>query len=111
LGEWEGSVRTYRGTFPLKLSVRGPQEVSIELNGRPGAPIPIDTPLGPLGFQNGWLSGLFSGSVPTEDAQRSPHVVFLRLKLQGDVLNGTVSAVAINKTFALPYWASLRRKS
>ena len=111
LGEWEGSVWTYQGTFPLKLSVRGPQEVSIELNGRPGAPIPIDTPLGPLGFQNGWLSGLFSGSVPTGDAQRSSHVVFLRLKLQGDVLNGTVSAVAINKTFALPYWASLKRKS
>jgi len=39
---------------------------------------------------------------PTGDAQRSPHVVFLRLKLQGDVLAGTVSAVAVDKTFALP---------
>jgi len=111
LGEWEGSVRTYQGTLPLKLSVRSAQEISIELDGRPGAPILINTPLGPIGFQKGWLSGLFSASIPTGDAQRSPHVVFLRLKLQGDVLAGTVSAVAIDKTFALPYWASLKRKS
>lgn len=111
LGEWEGSVQTYEGTLPLTLSIRSAREISIELDGRPGAPIAIDTPLGPLGFQKGWLSGLFGASIPTGDAQRSPHVIFLRLKLQGDVLAGTVSAVAIDKTFALPYWASLKRKS
>ena len=110
LGEWEGSVRTYQGTLPLKLSVRSAREISIELDGRAGAPIPVNTPLGPLAFQKGWLSGPFSASIPTEDARRSPHLVFLRLKLQGDVLAGTASAVAMNKTFALPYWASLKRK-
>jgi len=111
LGEWEGAVQTYRGPLPMKLSVKSGQEISIELGGQPGGPIPMNTPLGPLGFRDGWLSGLFFGSIPTEDAERSPHVVFLRLRLKGDALGGTVSAVAVNQAFGLPYWASLKRSS
>jgi len=111
VGEWEGDVQTYQGRVPLKLSVKSGKEIAVEINGRPGRPIPMTTALGPLGFQNGWLSGLFFGSIPTEDAKRSRNVVFLRLRLQGDTLSGTVSAVAIDQSFALPYWASLKRKS
>ncbi|MFO7733805.1 MAG: serine hydrolase domain-containing protein [Candidatus Aminicenantes bacterium] len=110
VGEWQGAVQTYQGHVPMTLTMRGGQEVTIEIDGRTGAPIPMNTPLGPLGFRNGWLSGLFFGSIPTEDARRSPHVVFLRLRLQGDTLSGTVSAVAVNQSFALPYWASLERR-
>ena len=110
LGEWQGSVQTFRGDRPMKLSAKSSGEIAIELDGKPGGPIPIETPLGPLGFRSGWLSGLFFGTIPTEDAQRSPHVVYLRLQLKGDTLSGTVSAVAISQTFALPYWASLKRK-
>jgi hypothetical protein len=110
LGEWQGEVHTYQGNRPIKLSVKGNREISIELDGRPGKPIPIETPLGPLRFQNNWLTGLFFGTIPTEDAKRLPHVVSLRLQLKGDTLSGTVSAVAINQIFGLPYWASLKRK-
>jgi CubicO group peptidase (beta-lactamase class C family) len=109
VGEWRGAVHTYQGRVPMTVSVKGGQEISIELDGRTGGPIPITTALGPLAFRNGWLSGLFFGSIPTEDAKRSQHVVFLRLQLQGDSLSGTVSAVAVNQSFALPYWASLER--
>jgi CubicO group peptidase (beta-lactamase class C family) len=110
LGEWQGTVQTFQGDRPMKLSAKNGGQIAIELDGRPGGPIPINTPLGPLGFRNGWLTGLFFGTIPTEDAKRSSHVVFLRLQLKGDTLNGTVSAVAANQTFALPYWASLKRK-
>jgi hypothetical protein len=94
----------------MKLSAGSGGEIAIELDGRPAGPIPIDTPLGPTVFRDGWLTGLFLGTIPTEDARRSSHVVFLRLQLKGDTLSGTVSAVAVNQTFALPYWASLKRK-
>jgi len=110
LGEWQGEVHTYQGNRPMKLSAKGGREIAIELDGRPGGLIPIETPLGPLSFQNAWLSGLFFGTIPTEDARRLPHVVFLRLQLKGDTLAGTVSAVAVNQNFSLPYWASLKRK-
>lgn len=110
VGEWQGTVQTYQGHVPMTLWVKGGPEIAVELEGRTGGPIPLTTALGPLGFQNGWLSGLFFGSIPTEDAKRSPHVVFLRLQLQGDTLRGTISAVAVNQSFALPYWASLKRK-
>ena len=99
-----------QGNRHMKLSAKSGGEIAIELDGQPGGPIPINTPLGPLGFRNGWLTGLFFGTIPTEDANRSSHVVFLRLHLKGDTLSGTVSAVAANQTFALPYWASLKRK-
>jgi CubicO group peptidase (beta-lactamase class C family) len=111
LGEWEGAVETFQGNRPMKLSAKTGGEIAIELDGRPGGPIRINTPLGPLTFRNGWLTGLFFGTIPTEDANRSPHVVFLRLQLKGDTLSGTVSAVAVNQTFALPYWAWLKRSS
>ena len=110
LGEWQGTVQTFQGNRHMKLSAKSGGEIAIELDGQPGGPIPINTPLGPLGFRNGWLTGLFFGTIPTEDANRSSHVVFLRLHLKGDTLSGTVSAVAANQTFALPYWASLKRK-
>jgi CubicO group peptidase (beta-lactamase class C family) len=110
LGDWQGTVQTFQGNRTMKLSAKSGGEIAIELDGQPGGPIPINTPLGPLGFRNGWLTGLFFGTIPTEDAKRSPHVVFLRLQLRGDTLSGTVSAVAANQTFALPYWASLKRK-
>ena len=109
LGEWQGLVRTYQGSTPIELSVRDGGRIAIELDGRPGGPIPVETPLGPLAFRDGWLTGLFLGTIPTEDAGRSPHVVFLRLQLRGETLSGTVSAVAVNQMFALPYWASLKR--
>lgn len=110
LGEWQGTVQTYQGNVPMRLSVKSDRRISIELNGRLGGPIPLNTALGPLGFKNGWLSGLFFGAIPTEDAKRSQHVLYLRLQLKGDTLSGTVSAVAVNQAFALPYWASLKRK-
>jgi len=110
VGEWQGAVQTYQGHVPMTLSVKGGREITVELDGRTGGPISMTTALGPLGFRNGWLSGLFFGSIPTEDAKRSRHVVFLRLQLQGDTLSGTVSAVAVDQSFALPYWASLKRK-
>jgi len=111
LGEWQGTVHTYQGNTPMKLSARSRGEIAIELGGQPGGPIPFDTPLGPLSFRNGWLTGLFFGTISTDDAKRSSHVVFLRLQLKGKTLAGTVSAVAVNQTFALPYWTSLKRNS
>ncbi len=110
LGEWQGTVQTFQGNRPMKLSAKSGGEIAIELDGQPGGRIPINTPLGPLGFRNGWLTGLFFGTIPTEDTKRSRHVVFLRLQLMGDTLCGTVSAVAANQSFALPYWTSLKRK-
>jgi len=95
----------------MTLSARSGGEIAIELDGRPGGPVPISTPLGPLGFRNGWLTGLFFGTIPTDDARRSQHAVFLRLQLKGDTLEGSVSAVAVNQTFALPYWTSLKPNS
>jgi CubicO group peptidase (beta-lactamase class C family) len=109
LGDWQGQVQTYQGSLPMKLSVGGSGKIGIELDGRRGGPIPIATPLGPLAFRDGWLTGLFYGAIATEDARRSPHAVFLRLQLREDSLSGTVTAMAVNRMFALPYWASLKR--
>lgn len=109
-GEWQGLVQTHQGDKPLKLSIKSAQELSIEIDGRPGRLVPVHTPLGPPRFHDGWFSALFFGTISTDDASRSPHVVFVRLQLRGDTLRGTASAVAMNQAFSLPYWASLMRK-
>ena len=109
-GEWKGTIKTYQGEVPFRLSVAG-QVLKIEVNGRLAGPVPMATPLGGLTFENGWLSGLFFGTIPTADAKRSASVIFLRLKLRGKNLEGTASAVAVNQSFSLPYWAQLTRVS
>ncbi len=87
-GEWIGALRTYEGEVPFKLTVRGKDDVHVELGDQ------LETVLNEASYeQEEWvLSGRFAGTVPTADAVRRPHQVLLRLWYRDGKLAGQATA-------------------
>jgi CubicO group peptidase (beta-lactamase class C family) len=110
VGEWTGTIRTDQGVLPTGLTIRSSRDLRLAVDGAVTVPIWQTNPLGNVGFRDGILEGPFFGRMPTPDARRAPHVLMLRLRLEGDTLRGSISAVATNRSFWLPYWIQLVRK-
>ena len=108
-GEWMGTVKTYDGVLPARLSFTGGTTMTLAIDGKPGQLVRVENPLGPAGYFDGVVKGTFFGRIPTEDATRSQHVVYLNVRPRGEKLAGTVSAVAMNRMFILPSWIELER--
>jgi CubicO group peptidase (beta-lactamase class C family) len=108
-GEWRGSVSTHLGDLPARLSVGEGRDMELEIDGRKTVPVRVRSPLGDARFKDGVFEAPFFGTIETDDALRSRHVLFLRLRKRDDVLSGVVAAVAMNQTFWLPYWVELKR--
>lgn len=108
-GEWTGTVKTYDGVLPARLSIGNDSKVSLAIDGRTAQPIPVENPLGLVGFYDGVFKGPFFGAIPTDDARRSQSVLFLRLRLRDDTMYGYVAAVAMDRTFILPSWMALKK--
>jgi len=107
--EWRGSVSTHLGDLPARLSIGKGRDMELEIDGRKTVPVRVRSPLGDARFEEGVFEAPFFGTIETDDALRSRHVLFLRLRKRDDVLSGIVAAVAMNQTFWLPYWMELKR--
>ena len=110
LGEWAGEVKTDGKTLPAKLVIQENAQVSLELDGKIFSPLTMKTPLGTMKFKDGIFQGPFYGNFNTFESARSPHIPFIRLKLQGQRLSGYIAAVAVNQSFCLPFWIELKKQ-
>ncbi len=110
IGVWEGTVRTDDADVPAKLSVESGGTVRLELAGHETAAFTRPTPLGSLRFRDGVLIAPFMTGLKTTDTARAPHVLLLGVKLRGDKLNGSLSAVAMNQRFCYSHWIELSRR-
>jgi CubicO group peptidase (beta-lactamase class C family) len=110
-GEWRGSVSTHLGDLPARLDVGEGRDMELEIDGRKTVPVRVRSPLGGVRFTDDVFEAPFFGTIETDDALRSRHVLFLRLRKRDGVLSGVVAAVAMNQTFWLPYWMELKRVS
>ena len=106
-GEWTGTVRTWEGSVPLSLVVGADGSVRAKLADQPEAALTETR------WQDGTLTGRFTGTIPTTDARRWPHSVVLSLRLHGATLNGFAAAVTPDNPvhFALSSYASLTKKA
>lgn len=109
-GHWSGFIRTYLGELPARLSIQDQAVTALEIEGTRMRPIQLRNPLGQPSFHDSLLEAPFFGTLATDEARRSHHVLFLRVRRQSDRLSGVVSAVALNRTFWLPYWIDLKRE-
>jgi hypothetical protein len=68
--------------------------------------------LNDVSWENDTLSGRMLGDVGTEDANRHPYYLQLNLKLRGDVLNGSASAISLpgrRDSSGLTQWVELKK--
>ncbi|MBL8267912.1 serine hydrolase domain-containing protein [Steroidobacter sp.] len=116
VGNWQGTVHTYQGQLPIKLSVQPSGDVHVRIGGEPRfgnrSSVRQEALLNDVKFVNGTLTGNTLAQIETADTKRHAHVTELRLKLRGDVLNGAASANSVFEGFwvySLPHWVELTR--
>ena len=85
-GEWAGTLKTWKETMPLRLSVGANGDVFATVGDQPR------TAVTQAEFRNDRLSGRFTAQVPTDDATRWAHTIALGLQHVDGVLKGQVSA-------------------
>ena len=105
-GSWEGRIETYQRSVPFRLWVSSSGEAETQVGDRPRAEVLV------AAFEDGYLKARVKGGVGTPDAERRRYVLSLDLKLRGDTLNGSATALSIpgqKLPNALSYWAELKR--
>ena len=105
-GEWSGTLRTWKTTGPLRISIRPDGEVSVSLGNEARAVV------NQAAFRNNRLSGRFSGQIPTDDAGRWPHTISLGLQLVDGMLKGQLSAQTSTEVvyYSLASYAELKKQ-
>jgi CubicO group peptidase (beta-lactamase class C family) len=117
LGQWGGTVHTYRGAIPLTLWFKRSGDVHARLGTQ------LKTLLNDVTFDNDSrkLGGQMAGDIGTEDANRRPYRLHLDLRFRGDTLSGSMVAISHLEGApggapgrrvgnALSHWAELRRQ-
>lgn len=109
VGDWVGEVHTHLGPHRLALAIDdgGRVHVHVQLGDQ------LWTLLNNARFDGEYLRGGFKGDIGTGDANRTDYVLSVELRLRGDVLNGSVTAITLPNVRlgnALTHWAELRRR-
>ena len=107
LGSWSGRVETWKGELPLSLEFQPDGDVHARLGSQ------LLTLVNRPVFENGYLTGVVSGDIGTDDANRTRYLLHLSLKLRGDLLNGGMTALTIpgrRVGNALTFWTELKRQ-
>ena len=106
-GDWVGEVHTHLGPSRLALAIDDGGRVHVQLGDQ------LWTLLNNARFEDGYLRGGFKGDIGTDDANRTDYALSVELKLRGDVLNGSVTAITLPNVRlgnALTHWAEVRRR-
>lgn len=106
IGYWKGRVATYAGHQQIEVWATSDGDVQIKMGGQ------LTTLLNDSNLKNGVLTGRFTGDIGTNDANRRPYHLHLRLKLRQETMNGSVTAISLpgNRSGnALSYWLELDR--
>jgi len=106
VGTWTGKLVTYKAELPLEFRVQESGEIRVRVGHQ------FQMLLNDVRLEDGYLSGRFMSDIQTEDANRRPYFLFLRLKQRGGVLNGPASAISLpgkRNGNALTSWVELKK--
>ena len=106
IGEWSGSIKTFEGDIPVKMTVDKEEKINIEIEGQIGAWLLN------VRFNSGHLRGNLNKTVKTSDTKMFNHTMFLNIRLRGDKLSGFVSTrtTTPNTHWGYPFYISFTGK-
>ena len=107
VGYWAGDVNTYRGSRRLELWAHEDGQIRVRLAGA------LMTLLNNSRLADGELTGVFFGDIGTDDTNRRPYNLHLRVKLRGATMNGSLTAISLpapKPGNALSFWTELQRQ-
>lgn len=105
VGLWQGIVATPDRDIPAKLWIFDSGDVHLQLGDQ------LKSLVNHPRLHDGYLTGVTSGNLGTEDANRMKYYVELDLKLRDDVLNGSLIARSNDRldVRALAHWMELKK--
>ena len=106
LGEWNGSVQTYAGRLPVRIRFKDSGDVHVRFGEQLWTLVNDPTINGSL------FTGNCLGDLNTEEVNRSPYTLRLRLRIGQNTLQG--AAIALSRPGALfpralTHWIHLKR--
>ncbi|MBM4189027.1 MAG: beta-lactamase family protein [Gemmatimonadetes bacterium] len=106
VGEWTGTLHTSQQALPMRLVARQYGDIHVWVGDQPRAI------LNELAFANGRLNGRFAGTIPTDDAKRWAHSIWLDLVLGNGTLAGEANAISTTprEMWSLGSYAELRKR-
>lgn len=78
VGSWSGDLVTYQGNVPIEVTILERGDVHVHIEGQ------LATLLNDVAYEDENLRGRFAGFIPTKDALRQRHSVFLNLRVSDD---------------------------
>ena len=105
VGTWEGKIETWERELPVTMEVRSDGSTHIQVDD--GLTALLNDPQ----LNNGVLRGEFLGTLPSPDMVIRPHTLLVELTLEGDRLQGAVTARSTTNPihFALSSRMEVRR--
>jgi len=108
VGEWNGSVHTYKQEIPITFWFKESGDVHVRMGDQ------LRTLLNDVSFEDGYLSGRMMGDIGTEDANRRPYCLHVTLKLRDQALNGDMTAISLpgkRAGNALSHWMEIKKQN
>src|SRR5690606_31653836 len=106
VGTWKGTIHTYEGERTATLTIEKEGKMTLKIDDEEGEPCEK------VRLQEGYLMGVASGDLKTEDDNRQEYLLQLRLKLRDDHLNGQVTSIrlpSIRVGNGLSHWIDLKK--
>lgn len=91
LGHWSGTVATWKEQIPVEMWFQSDGDVQIQMKGQ------YRNLLNGVRMEGPYLRGSFRGDIGTEDANRHPYNLHLRLRLrEGGAIDGSITSSSTN---------------
>jgi len=91
IGKWTGTIKTWAGEVPISITFQENGDHVAKMQSEPGSN--KETAFKIIRLDKGNLVGRFEGTIPTEDAKRNPHIIFLDMTKKENSLTGFASAL------------------
>ena len=108
MGTWEGQIKTYKDSIPIKMVFDKTGKIFVQLQGQ------VETLLNNATTNNGLISGQCFGNISLPETDGIPHYLEFVLKPDNNEIYGCISAHSSftkRPYFLIPFYVCLKKKN